>query len=188
MKQALALPSSLPNVPSPQPTAWSDVLVRTMILAFALAPAMRGVSQQPAQQPAASVAPEGSNWQHVQALPLGTSTNVKARKSHLSCALKSVDADSLTCTHGKDTVFQRAEILTIKIPHRGRSTLVGLAIGGGAGAVIGFGVGTRSGDGFFGPNFLRGAVTAVFAIIGGAAGTAVGAGTDFTHSTVYKAP
>src|ERR1035437_9476676 len=39
----------------------------------------------PASQPHA-----GSNWQHVQALPVGASIQVKASKSHASCKLKSV--------------------------------------------------------------------------------------------------
>jgi len=84
-------------------------------------------AQQTAQQPAQPSA--GSNWQHVQMLPIGASINVKARTSQAACTLKSVDADSLTCTHGKDIVFQRADILTIKISRRGRSALIGTAIG-----------------------------------------------------------
>jgi hypothetical protein len=140
------------------------------------------------QQPAAVAAPEGSNWQHLQALPVGTSINVKARVGSVNCKLKSVDADTLTCTQKKDVVFQRGEILTIKIPHRGRSTLIGTGIGAAVGAGIGFAAGTSKGDPLFGPNFLRGAVTAVFATIGGAAGAVTGAATDFSRSTVYKAP
>ncbi len=155
MKQALPLSFSLPKGSSSQPTAWSDILARTMILAFALAPAMRGISQQPAQQaavqPAQSAPPEGSNWQHVQALPLGTSINVKVRKSHVSCTLKSVDADSLTCIHGKDIVFERTEIKSITIQRRGRSTLIGAGIGGAALAIAGFAGTTGHSD----VNFLR---------------------------------
>jgi hypothetical protein len=151
-----------------------------------LLPALSAPTQQPAQQPAQP--PAGSNWQRVQALPAGTSINVTARTSHLACKLKSVDADTLTCTHGKDAIFQRSEILSIKVPRRGRSTLVGLAIGGGAGAAIGFGAGTNNSNGFFGPNFMRGAVTAVFGVGGGIIGGLIGGTTDFTRSTVYKAP
>jgi hypothetical protein len=151
-----------------------------------LLPALSAPAQQPTQQQAQP--PAGSNWQHVQALPIGASINVKARTSHLACKLKSVDADTLTCTHGKDIVFQSSEILSIKVPHRGRSTLVGLAIGGGAGSAIGFGVGTNSSNGFLGPNFMRGAVTAVFGVGGGIIGGLIGGTTDFTKSTVYKTP
>src|ERR1035437_4538396 len=161
--------------------------MHTFLLAMALVlPVLSAPAQQPTQQTVQP--PAGSNWQHVQALPAGNSLNVNARTSHLACKLKSVDADTLTCTHGKDVVFQRSEILSIKIPRRGRSTLIGLAIGGGAGSAIGFGVGTNNSNGFFGPNFMRGAVTAVFGVVGGATGMLVGGITDFTKSTVYRAP
>ena len=157
---------------------------RTIVLSLVLASALSAIAaQQPAQPPA------GSNWQHVQALPAGTSLNVKSRTSHLACKLKSVDADTLTCTHGKDLVFQRADILTIKIPHRGRSALIGAAVGGGTLAVIGFASATNNTpNSFFGPNFLRGPVTAVFGLGGGLIGAITGGLTDFTRSTVYKAP
>lgn len=139
------------------------------------------------QQPATP--PEGSNWQHVQALPLGANIHVKAGRSSASCKLKAVDADSLTCTSSKDLTFQRAEITSIGIPRRGRSSLIGLAIGGGAGAITGFAIGTGgNSNSFFGKNAFRGPITAVCAAIGGVAGAGVGAATNFAHSTVYKAP
>jgi len=84
-------------------------------------------------------------------------------------------------------VFQRSEIQKITIPHRGRSALIGTAIGGGAGAIIGFGVGTGN-DGFLGKNAFRGALSAVCGVLGGVAGATTGGLTDFAHSTVYKAP
>src|ERR1035441_6649794 len=96
---------------------------RTSLLSLVLVSAL---SAHAAQQPAQPLA--GSNWQHVQVLPAGTSINVKARSSHASCKLKSVDADSLTCTDKKDIVFQRTDVVSIKISRRGRSTLVGLGI------------------------------------------------------------
>jgi hypothetical protein len=141
-----------------------------------------------AQQPATSQPPAGSNWQHVQALPIGASISVKSHDRQQNCTLKSVDADTLTCTHGKDFVFQRAEILTIKIPHRGRSALIGTAIGGGTGAIIGF-ASTSSSCG--GDNLCavgRGAVGAFLGVGGGALGGLIGGLSDFTRSTVYKAP
>ena len=154
---------------------------RTIVLSLVLASALSArAAQQPVQPPA------GSNWQHVQALPVGASINVKARKSHAGCKLKSVDADSLTCTHGKDLVFQRADIVSIKIPHRGRSTLGGLAIGAGVGA----GVGKAASGGNCKQLCIisPGTVVAVSAVAIGAVGTLVGALTDFTRSTVYRAP
>jgi uncharacterized protein YcfJ len=126
--------------------------------------------------------PAGSNWQRVQALPAGQSINVSARTSHAGCTLKSVDADSLTCTHGKDLVFQRANIVNIKLPHRGRSTLVGMAVGAGGGAIVGVSLG-RNGS-FVG----RGAGAVIVSVPGALIGAIIGATTDFAHSTVYKAP
>jgi hypothetical protein len=144
-------------------------------------------AQGPAQPP-----PAGSNWGHVEALPVDTAVRVDGRSRKMECRIKSVDADSLTCVSKrgdtKEMVFQRGEVKSVRIPRRGRSTLVGTAIGGGTGAVIGFAAGTGGGGGFFGPNAFRGVVTAVFAVIGGVAGAPTGYFTDFTRSTVYKAP
>jgi hypothetical protein len=107
------------------------IFAMTTLLAFS-APSHQAAAQ--AVQP-----PAGSNWQHVQVLPVGTSINVKARTSHASCNVKSVDADSLTCTGKKGVVFQRTDVLSIGISHRGRSTAIGLGVGAGVGAGIGAG-------------------------------------------------
>ena len=163
---------------------------RTLVLSLVLASALSAPAQQPAQQP--SQPPAGSNWQHVQALPAGTSINVTARTSHLACKLKSVDAETLICTHGKDIVFQRSDILSIKIPRRGRSALIGLGIGAGAGVIVGAATGCSSAQKnsawgcFLTPTRTQGA--AIFGVLFGGIGAAIGAGTDFAKSTVYKAP
>jgi hypothetical protein len=134
-----------------------------------------------AQQPSSP----SFGWQRVQALRAGTSINVKARTSHAGCKLKSVDADTLTCTQGKDLVFQRADILQIKVAHRGRSAVVGLAAGAGAGAIAGVASSSPcSGICIVG----RGTEVLVFAVGLGVIGAITGLATDFTHSTVYKAP
>jgi hypothetical protein len=65
--------------------------------------------------------------------------------------------------------------LSIKIPHRGRSALIGAAIGGGVGSGISFAAGTNGKDTFFGPNFPRGAMTAIGAHFGGVVGGATDA-------------
>ena len=156
--------------------------MRPFVLALALVPVLAASAQQHAAQP-----PAGANWQHVQALPAGASISVEARTTHANCNLKVVTADSLTCTHGKDLVFQRADILTIKIPHRGRSTLAGLAIGAGAGLITGYAV--TAGQGCSNNCIIgRGTVASAGALGLGAIGAIVGVLTDFTHSTVYKAP
>ena len=157
------------------------------MLAITFLAVLSAPAQQPAQPPA------GSNWQHVQALPIGTSIQVQARKSHANCNLKSVDADTLTCTHRKDIVFQRADILAIKIPRRGRSTLIAAGIGAGAGAIVGAattGCSTAAKNSFLGcfltPTRPQGA--AIGAVLFGVIGAPIGALTDFAKSTIYKAP
>ena len=156
--------------------------MRLMLLALALVPSLAVTAQQPT---ASGTAPSGSGWQRVQALRAGTSINVKAKTGHASCKVKTVDPDSLTCTHGKDLVFQRTDIQTVKVPHRGRSALVGLAIGGGGGAIVGaIAAGPCS-------NFCivgRGDVALIFGVGVGAVGAITGALTDFTRSTIYMAP
>ena len=165
-------------------------MIRTMLLSLLLAPALGAAAQQPSK---AVAPPEGSNWQHVEALPIGAKINVKARKSHSNCTLKSVDDDSLTCAQGKDIVFQRTDILNIEVPRRGRSTLIAMGIGAGAGAIVGAATSgcssaqQNSGWGcFLTPTRPQGA--AIGAVLFGVIGAPIGYFTDFAHSTVYKAP
>jgi hypothetical protein len=166
--------------------------MRVFLLTLALVPALSSPAQQPAQQPASP--PAGSNWQHVQALPVGASINVKARKSHPGCKLKSVDADSLTCTHGKDLVFQRTDILSVKIPRRGRSTLIAAGIGIGVGAIAGAASGSSctsaQKNSFLGCFSIvsRGDLALAGGAVGGVIGSPIGYFTDFAKSTVYTAP
>lgn len=135
-----------------------------------------------------AAAPAGSDWQHVEALPINTYIHVNARTRHMPCTLKAIDADTLTCDRDtgvgtKQVVFQRTEITAIKIAHRGRSALVGASIGAGAGAL---------GGGIYGINNHYFAVRGVFAMIYGFAGLFAGAPlgylTDFSASTIYRAP
>jgi hypothetical protein len=160
--------------------------MRIVLLAIALSTA----SAAPAQTAAP---PAGSNWQNVQALPNGSSIQVQAHKNHANCTLRSVDADTLTCTNKKDIVFQRADILAIKIPRRGRSTLIATGIAAGAGAVVGAatsGCSTTEKNSFLGcfltPTRPQGA--AIGALLFGVIGAPIGAISDFARSTVYKAP
>lgn len=148
--------------------------MRALLVSLALLPAL-AAARQPIQPPA------GSNWQHVQALPIGASIHLNIRTQSLNCELKSVDADSLTCTHKKDMTFHRSDIQSITIPRRGRSTAIGAAIFAGAGAAVGAGLGrtfwtTRSKG--------AGVGIALFTPVG----ALIGFGTDFAYSTVYRAP
>ncbi|MGA2437598.1 MAG: hypothetical protein ABSF57_03680 [Acidobacteriaceae bacterium] len=165
--------------------------MRKILAALLALTTLSASAQQTAQQPAQP--PAGSNWQHVQALPVGASINVKARTSHASCTLKSVSADSLTCTHGKDIVIQRSDILTIQISRRGRSTLIAMGIGAGAGAIVGAatsGCSATEKNSFLGcfltPTRPQGA--AIGAVLFGVIGAPIGALTDFAKSTIYQAP
>ena len=124
----------------------------------------------------------------MQALHAGTALHLNGTP-HASCSFLRADAESITCGHqSHERTYPRAGIRSIKLAHRTRSTLVGLGIGAGTGAIIGFAVGTKQND-FFGNNAFRGGITGVFAAIGGVAGTSVGYLTDFTAgSAIYKAP
>ena len=130
----------------------------------------------------------GSDWTRVQVLPPGAALHLNGHP-HTSCSFLRADADAVTCGHpGHERVYPRAGIRSIKLAHRTRSTLAGLGIGAGTGAIIGFATGTRKDD-FFGDNAFRGGITGVFAGIGGVAGAPVGYLTDFTAgSTIYRAP
>jgi len=145
------------------------------LLSFTLS----AVAQAPA--PAAD-----SGWQRVQALPVDATIYISGHP-HAHCSFVSADADSLTCKKSsKVLTFQRATITTIKRSHRGRSTLIGLGVGLGVGSGIGFAAGTSNSDGFFGPNFLRGAITVLSGALGGIVGTVIGVSTDFSRATVYR--
>lgn len=120
-------------------------------------------------------------WAGVQALAPNTALHIKARTHNAHCRLQSADTDTLTCLTGaKAETYQRSDILSIKVPHRTRSTIVGLAAGAGVGAIIGAAAGKT--DGIIG----RGAFAAILAIPLGLIGGLVGAATDFTSATVYR--
>ena len=103
----------------------------------------------------------------------------------MNCLFKAANDDAMTCVSGNGAntqVYSRADVKSVKIRHRGRSAVAGLAIGAGVGAVVGAPLG-RSGS-FVG----HGAAAVIFAVPVAVIGLVVGASTDFTHSTVYKAP
>ena len=84
-------------------------------------------SAQTAQPPAAGLA-------RVQALAPGTVVHVSAAHIKGTCAVKNVEADSLTCTDTR--VFPRADISSIKLPRRAASAAVAGVAGGIAGIVM----------------------------------------------------
>lgn len=130
----------------------------------------------------------GSNWERVRALPANSMVYVDASSHHGRCSLEAVDAESLTCTSGKkDSVVQRADIKSIKLSHRGRSTALAAGVGAGIGAILGA-AGTSSGNGGGFIVINRGAVAAVGAVGGALIGAPIGYFTDLNRSTIYRAP
>lgn len=126
----------------------------------------------------------GFDWPRVQVLPIGTTIQVATKTGHSNCKLKSVDADAFTCTQGKDVVFQRADIVIVKVHRRGRSTLIGMAIGAGAG----FGYASGACPAGKGCIVSRPAGAAIFAIPGAGVSAIIGFFINSATSTVYKAP
>jgi hypothetical protein len=140
-------------------------------------------AQQPATPP-----PAGSNWQRVHAIPVGYSVYVKTAAHKVHCAYQSSDAETFTCSKSaKPVTFQRSEVQSIKLGHRGRSAAIGAAPGGALliGGLIAYN--TRSCQ----HQLLCGLGSGLLAVGGGilaGVGAGVGAGTDFARSTVYVAP
>ncbi len=128
----------------------------------------------------------GEGWARVQALPLQAEVRVASDHHHgANCTVAAVTEEQLTCAQ---RVFPRAEVRSVKLAHRGRSTGAGFLIGAGVGGGIGAGVGVASKSAFFvGSNAKAAGVGALLGIIiGGGAGALIGHGTDFTSKTVYK--
>ena len=124
------------------------------------------------------------DWSHVQSLPIGTTVLLNSSARHASCTLKSVDADSLTCTSGP--TLSRADIKSVKLPRRLASAGAGLAIGATAGFIGGYVAAGPDSPG--GINILsRGDVGGIFAVGGGFLGALIGALTHFASVTVYHA-
>jgi hypothetical protein len=168
----------------PGDTPMPNLRLATLLIFTTLAAAAQQLAagpQQPALPPTAP--PAGSNWQHIQALPSGTNIYLTTRSGTMRCTLTAVDADSLTCTRGKSTVFQRSEIKTVKLPHRGRSTAILGGVGAGLGVAVVKGLASS-----WGLRTAKGSVYAGGAGIGAVVFGPIGYFTDFARSTVYRAP
>ncbi len=131
---------------------------------------------------------QDSAWSGVQALPVDTSMHINATHQHMLCQLKSVDAESISCTRNrgfgaKVYTFQREQIRSIKLSRRMLSTLSGIGVGAGGGAIIGAAL-TNSQTTWF-----RGSWIAATTGIGALAGGAIGYPSDFLAGPiVYRAP
>ena len=134
----------------------------------------------------AQAAAVADTWGHLSALPAHSHMHVSTDAGSKTCYLIAVDESSLTCGRQDggpkgQRVFHRADVKMVKLTRYGVSTLAGAAIGGGAGAAVGFGV-TQNPQGWF-----NGAVRGVFAIFGGVAGAAITGPTDaFRGPVVYR--
>lgn len=128
-------------------------------------------------------------WQQVQALPPQTQIQVKTDHKKTTCLVTAVTDDKLTCSQ---SVFSRAEIQTIKLPRKTKSTVGGLLIGAGIGAGVGAGIGSAINAGDKGSILhvsgakSAGVGAAVGAIIGIGIGAGVGHSTDLFATTIYK--
>lgn len=133
-------------------------------------------------------APEGSDWRHVEALPIGSYIHVYGNTKKSLCTLTAVDDNSLQCSRDtgvgtKPVAFQRSEIREIKLAHRGRSGLIGAGSLAGAGALAG--LYQDSSSQYFA---VKGAWSMIYGFTGLFAGAPIGYLSDFSASTIYRAP
>ena len=143
------------------------------------------------QAPAHSVA---QGWDRVQSLPPATTLHVSTSTHRITCALKTADADGLTCLRPGQSVVDtvaRADVRSIKLPRHGRSAIAGGGIGLVTGAVSGALIGAATAGKTSSYDVIStGQVAAVSSLIFGIAFTLVGAVvgyfTDFTATTIYK--
>jgi hypothetical protein len=75
----------------------------------------------------------------VQSLPPQTRVQVKTDSHKTTCLITAVTDDKLTCSQ---SVLSRAEIKTIRLTNKAKSTVTGLLIGAGAGSGVGAGIGS----------------------------------------------
>lgn len=162
------------------------MVVRAFVLLLIFGPSL-ACSCQPPSASELSAKSARSGWQSVESISLGTSIKLKSRTGSMNCALIAVDDNSITCAHPKNTVFNRNDILSIAIPHRGRSALIMGGVGAGVGVAVVKLVATAAFGGFF-QGHAKGAVYAGGAGLGILVFAPIGYGTDVTHSTIYKAP
>jgi hypothetical protein len=125
----------------------------------------------------------------VEAVTPGTTLFLNAKGGHKSCKVESVSADAVECK-GRNALYPRSAIWSIKVGHRTRSALLAAIPGGALIAGGGIALATEhcSNQSFIsfcglGPTVAVGAGGAI-AIIG----ASVGALTDFSKSTIYTAP
>jgi hypothetical protein len=131
----------------------------------------------------------GENWQRLIQLPLHTQIHVKADSKGRACSLDSVDEGHLSCStaglaKSRHYNYQRADIKSIRLAHYVRSTLLGTAIGAGAGAILGVVAAENASEK---PSPNAAAAGGGGAVLFGVIGAVIGAITDFGGGpTVYR--
>ena len=153
------------------------------LLALSLTLALTSMSHaQTATQTTPNTPADRADWSRVQALKPGTKVLLNASTRHGSCIIQTVTADALTCASGTQAVVQRASVRVIKLPHRGRSALIGAVAAGGVGALAGA---TSINDGTYG-FVTRGQAAVIFAVPLAIIGALVGFFSDFARTTFYR--
>jgi hypothetical protein len=162
------------------------VLISGAIAVSAVPACAQNLAASPAPSPSHAIA---DSWHNISAIPLHTHIHVAADHGGSTCYFIAVDDQSLTCGHhnGSDKgrhVFSRADVKSVKLTRYGISTLGGLGIGTGVGAVIGVAANRPHPNEMFDFSDIG---RTVCTVIGGLGGTAVGASTDmFRGPTVYR--
>jgi hypothetical protein len=159
-------------------------LNRLSVIAALLLPATLAATAE--AQPVKPIA----NWDNLNQVVAGTEIRVTlATGTTLRGFVQSVTPESLAinATTSQETLSrQDIQRVAVKKPgHRGQNTLVGLAIGTGAGLAVGAGLDSQAGPGGFFPN----AGKVVFSPLGAILGTVIGVGLPTGGwRDVYRAP
>jgi hypothetical protein len=141
-----------------------------------------------------------ASWAKLKGLTPGQTIQiVDASSTKHSGAFLSVSDTSIayTETTGQHSI-DKQDVRSVKLmeTHHGHNTLVGLAVGGGAGAATGAGIGAATYKGCSQQTFClgitsRGAQTGIGAVAGFASGAVIGAVTGAlvpSHTTIYSIP
>ena len=171
----------LPRMPSVQ--------LRLLVAAIAVS-AVPASAQNALASPAPTPSPAiADTWHNLSAIAPHAHIHVAADHGRSTCYFIAVDDQNLTCGRKDGSekgrhVFPRAEVKSVKLTRFAVSTIGGLGIGSGVGAVIGFATIHSHPDAFLD---FSGAARAICVVVGGLGGTAVGASTDmFRGPTVYR--
>ena len=142
-------------------------------------------------RPAASQSTTAPGWSALNAVRPGVHIHVSADNGGKTCYMIAVDDDSLTCGRKDGSlngrrIFPRSEVKSVKLTRYGVSTLGGLGIGLGAGALIGIAVFRPTPTAFLGN--LGSNIGRAFSItLGGLAGPVIGGTTDmFRGPVIYR--